>query len=492
MEKFDIFRDLAERTAGDVYLGVVGPVRTGKSTFIKRFMERLVLPGIADESMRARAHDELPQSAAGKMVMTVEPKFVPEEAVELQAGEGLNVRVRLVDCVGYKVPGARGFDDEFGPRMVRTPWAEEPMPFAEAAEIGTHKVIEEHSTIGIVVTTDGSITEIPRDEYVEAERRVVRELKEIGKPFLILLNSTAPQGRAARELARELNAEYGVGVLPVNALEMETEEVLEVLKEALYEFPLREVNVRLSRWVAALDEDHPLRLKAEEEVYGILESVARVRDLDGALAQLRSLDFVGQAALVTVGLGAGTALLEVGARPELFWEVLSGMTGLPIQGEHDIVRHMSEMAKIKVKYDKVARALQEVEESGYGIVAPGAEDIVFEEPELFRHGHRFGVRLRGSATSIHMIRTKIEAEVMPFVGTERQGSELLRYLTDEFERDPARIWNSEFLGKPVHKLVEEGLEAKLHRMPPNAQAKLQEALTRIANEGSGGLICIIL
>ncbi|MDI6871289.1 MAG: stage IV sporulation protein A [Bacillota bacterium] len=492
MEKFDIFRDLAERTAGDVYLGVVGPVRTGKSTFIKRFMELLVLPSIADDHMRVRANDELPQSAAGKMVMTVEPKFVPEEAVELSVGEGLSVRVRLVDCVGYKVPGARGFDDEFGPRMVRTPWAEEPMPFARAAEIGTRKVITEHSTIGIVVTTDGTITEIPRGDYVEAERRVIAELKEIGKPFLVLLNSTEPYSRAARDLAHQLSEEYSVGVLPINALEMEAPELLEVLREALYEFPLREVNVRLSRWVDALDDDHPLRRRAQDGIYGVLEGIARVRDLDGALTRLRELDFVSQAALVSVGLGDGAALLEVSARPELFWQVLSELTGLPVQGEHDIVRHMSAMAKVKAKYDKVAAALEEVEAKGYGIVAPTAGEIVFEEPQLFRHGHRFGVRLRASAPSIHLIKTRIEAEVMPFVGSERQGAEFLRYLTEQFEKDPARIWNSEFLGKPVHALIEEGIGAKLHRMPPNAQAKLQEALTKITNEGSGGLICIIL
>jgi stage IV sporulation protein A len=492
MEKFDIFRDLAERTAGDVYLGVVGPVRTGKSTFIKRFMELLVLPNIADERVRARAHDELPQSAAGKMVMTVEPKFVPEEAVELAVGEALSVRVRLVDCVGYKVPGARGFDDEFGPRMVRTPWAEEPMPFAEAAEIGTRKVIAEHSTIGLVVTTDASITELARDDYLEAERRVVTELKELGKPFLVLLNSTNPHSRAARDLAQALSQEYGVGVLPVNALEMDQAEVFEVLREALYEFPLREVNVRLSRWVDALDEDHPLHRKVQEGLYGLLEGVNRVRDLDGALAGLRGLDFVSQAMVVSVALGSGAVLLEVGARPELFWQVLSDLTGLPVQGEHDIVRHMSAMAKIKRKYDKVAQALEEVETNGYGIVSPTTEDIIFEEPELFRHGHRFGIRLRAAAPSVHLIKTRIEAEVMPFVGTEKQGSEFLRYLAEEFERDPARIWNSEFLGKPVHALIEEGIAAKIHRMPANAQAKLQEALTKITNEGSGGLICIIL
>lgn len=492
MEKFDIFRDLAERTAGDVYLGVVGPVRTGKSTFIKRFMELLVLPSIADENMRTRALDELPQSAAGKMVMTVEPKFIPEEAVDLAVGEGLSVRVRLVDCVGYKVPGARGFDDEYGPRMVRTPWAEAPMSFAEAAEIGTRKVIAEHSTIGVVVTTDGSITEIPRLEYLEAERRVIHELKEIGKPFVVLLNSTDPRGRGARELARAMSEEYGVGVLPINALEMDGDEVLAVLREALYEFPLREVNVRLSRWVDALDEEHPLRCAAQAGIFEVLEGITRVRDLDAALERLKALEFVGSAVLVSVGLGSGAALLEVNARAELFWQVLSDLTGLPVEGEHDIVRHMSEMAKIKIRFAKVAAALDEVEQTGYGIVMPTSDDIVFEEPQLFRHGHRFGVRLRANAPSVHMIRARIEAEVMPFVGNEKQGAELLRYLTEEFEKDPARIWNSEFLGKPVHSLVEEGLNTKLHRMPPNAQEKLQEALSKIANEGSGGLICIIL
>ncbi|MGE5509502.1 MAG: stage IV sporulation protein A [Chitinophagales bacterium] len=492
MEKFDIFRDLAERTGGDVYLGVVGPVRTGKSTFVRRFMELQVLPSIADHNVRARALDELPQSAAGKMVMTVEPKFVPEDAVELGVGDGLTVRVRLVDCVGYRVPGARGFDDELGPRMVMTPWADDPIPFAEAAEIGTRKVIAEHSTIGIVVTTDGSITDLPREDYVEAERRVVSELKAIGKPFIILLNSRDPRGRGAQELAQALAAEYGAGVLPVDALEMDSGEVLNILREALYEFPLREVNVRLSRWIDALDEGHPLRTKAQESIFGVLDEVTRVRDLDPAIARLAGLDFVSHAMLVSVALGSGAALVDVTARPDLFWQTLSEVTGLPVEGDHDIVRHMSELARIKAKYDKVASALDEVADHGYGVVSPSVEDITFEEPQLFRHGHRFGVRLRASAPTIHLIRANVYAEVMPFVGNEKQGAEMLRYLTEEFEQDPTRIWNSEFLGKPVHTLVEEGLQAKLHRMPENAQAKLQEALTKIANEGSGGLICIIL
>jgi stage IV sporulation protein A len=376
--------------------------------------------------------------------------------------------------------------------MVMTPWAEDPIPFAEAAEIGTRKVIAEHSTIGIVVTTDGSITELPREDYVEAERRVVDELKAIGKPFIVLLNSRDPRGRGAQELARELAAEYQAGVLPVDAVEMDSSEVLDVLREALYEFPLREVNVRLSRWIEALDEQHPLRTKAQESIFGVLDEVTRVRDLDPAVARLGALDFISHAMLVNVALGNGAALVDLTARPDLFWTTLSEVTGLPVEGDHDIVRHMTELARIKAKYDKVASALDEVAEHGYGVVSPAAEDITFEEPQLFRHGHRFGVRLRASAPTIHLIRANVFAEVMPFVGNERQGAEMLRYLTEEFEQDPTRIWNSEFLGKPVHTLVEEGLQTKLHRMPENAQAKLQEALTKIANEGSGGLICIII
>jgi stage IV sporulation protein A len=455
-------------------------------------METLVLPNIQDANVRARTRDELPQSGGGRMVMTVEPKFIPDEAAELIVAEGLKVRVRLVDCVGYSVSSARGFDEEMGPRMVRTPWFDEPIPFQEAAELGTRKVIDEHSTIGVVVTTDGSVTDIPRADYVPAEERVIAELSELGKPFVVLLNSAIPTAEVTRALASDLMQRYRVAVIPCDCQNMSAGELLEVLHESLYEFPIREVNVRFSRWIDSLDDTHWLKAQAQESVFNLLGEVNRIRDLNGVIGKLQLLDFVDHIVLTSVSLGTGTATVDHHAKQALFYQVLSELTGTAVEGDYDLIRIVADYGKIKKGYDKVSQALQEVAENGYGIVTPTAEDIAFDEPELFRHGHRFGVRLKASAPSIHMIRANIMTEVMPFVGTEKQGEELLRYLSEEFEKDPSRIWNSEFLGKPVHALIEEGIQSKLHRMPDNAQLKLQETLTKIINEGSGGLICIIL
>ncbi|MCL4515164.1 MAG: stage IV sporulation protein A [Firmicutes bacterium] len=491
MERFDIFKDIAERTGGDIYLGVVGPVRSGKSTFIKRFMDLLVLPKIQDANVRERTKDELPQSGTGRTIMTTEPKFIPDDAIAIQI-QNLSLRVRLVDCVGYTVPGARGYEEDSVPRMVLTPWFDEPIPFQQAAEIGTKKVITEHSTIGLVVTTDGSITDIPRQDYVQAEERVIRELKELSKPFIILLNSTHPFSSATRDLARELTEKYGVNVVPVDCLQMGDEDAIEILHKVLYEFPLREVNIRLSRWVDALDSNHWLRERAYSSVYEIIDKIERIKDVEKIVNELSGLDFSEGAVLHKAELGTGIVDIELKAKEELFYKVLAELTGLVIEGNHHLVQHLKEMSAIKRKYEKVARALEEVEENGYGVVVPSVDDIVFEEPERFRQGPRVGVKLKASAPSIHMIKTNINTEVTPFLGTEKQGEEMLRYLSEEFESNPEKIWNSDFLGKPLHELIQEGIQSKLQRIPENAHLKLQETLTKIVNEGSGGLICIIL
>lgn len=492
VDRFDVFRDITERTGGSIYIGVVGPVRTGKSTFIKRFMDLLVLPHIKDADVRSRTQDELPQSGAGRTVMTTQPHFVPDEPVPVSFGEGIQVRVRLVDCVGYAVEGAQGFEDAHGPRMVRTPWFEEEIPFQKAAEIGTRKVIEEHSTIGLVIVTDGSITDIPRGGYIPAEERVIHELRQLGKPFLVVMNTTDPTSRKAREVKADLEARYGVTVHPLNCLTMTEAEAIELLHEVLYEFPIREIGVKLPDWVAELSSDHPLTQTYLSAVKAGIEHVNTVRDVERLAHELSDLDQVEGARLTYVDMGQGKATISVSVRESLFYEVLAELTGFEITGNHHLIRLMRELSIAKREYDKLAEALDQVAENGYGIVAPRIEDITFDEPEIIRKGGQFGVRLRASAPSIHMVRASIMTEVTPFVGTEKQGEELARYFTEEFEKDPARVWNSDFLGKSLQDLIREGIQSKLYRMPENAQRKLQETLTKIINEGSGGLICIIL
>jgi len=492
VERFDIFKDMAERTGGSIYVGVVGPVRTGKSTFIKRFMDLMVLPNIQDEYVLARTRDELPQSGSGRTIMTTEPKFVPDEPVELSLGDGITFRIRLVDCVGYAVDGALGYIDDTGPRMVRTPWLADEISFQEAAEIGTRKVISEHSTLGLVVLTDGSITDIPREGYLNAEERVIRELQEQQKPFMVLLNSRHPEAEATQELARELEQRYGVTVMAVDCLNLSEGDIMDILHEMLYEFPVREVSVRVSEWIDELPGDYWLRKEYETAVYQIFEEIERLRDIDVAVQKLAEYDFVDRVTLSSMDLGTGSALIDVEAPRSLFYKVLEELTGFEVTGDHHLLRLMKELTQAKREYDKVAEALASVRARGYGIVNPSYEDISFDEPELFRQGRNFGVRLKATAPSIHLVRAEIETEVTPFVGTEKQGEELVRYLSDEWEKDPAKVWSSEFLGKPLQDLVREGINSKLHRMPDTAQLKLQETLSRIINEGSGGLICIIL
>jgi stage IV sporulation protein A len=491
MENFDLFRDIAERTGGDIYIGAVGPARTGKSTFIKKFMEALVLPNIADPYERERTKDALPQSGGGRTIMTTEPKFIPDEAVEVAIKDNVKVNVRMVDCVGYTVPGALGYEEDNGPRMVLTPWFDYEIPFQEAAEIGTRKVIAEHSTIGLVILTDGTITDIPRENYIEAEQRVINELKELQKPFLVILNSTRPNSKDARELAAKLEGEYDVPVIPVNCAELSQEDIYAILQEVLYEFPVKEVNITLPKWVEELDSRHWLRVKFEDAVHEVVQYVRRLRDIDRAIDELNSYEFVEEVILHDMDLGTGLAVVEMTARSELFYQILEEITGVSLEGQHTLLRLMKQYVVAKREWDKVADGIEQVRATGYGIVPPVLDEMVLEEPEVIRQGTRFGVRLKAIAPSIHLIRTDVKAEISPIIGTEKQSEEFITYLMSEFEGDPAKIWRSQIFGKSLNDLVRESIAGKLHAMPENAQQKMQETLTKIVNEGNGGLICII-
>ncbi len=492
MKERDIFHDIAERTGGDIYLGVVGPVRSGKSTFITRFMEKIVLANIENPNERDRAKDELPQSGAGRMIMTTEPKFIPNEAVEIIIREGLKMRVRLVDCVGYTVPGALGYQDGEGPRMVRTPWFEESIPFEEASEIGTRKVINEHATIGIVVTTDGSITEIPREDYLEAEERVIWELKELGKPFVVLLNTTHPLAEETLTLAGELEAVYNVPVLPVDCLNLDEEDILQILEEALYEFPVTEVNVNLPYWVDDLEADYWLREHLEGVVHGAIEKVQRLRDINTAIAMLKKDEHVYRVALKDMDLGTGSAQIDMWLKSKFFYQALQETSGLDISGEQDILRWLRELAAIKKEWDKISYGIQEVRTSGYGVVTPTEEEMELAEPELIKQGGRSGVRLKAAAPSYHFVRADITTEITPLIGTEKQCEDLVNYIMEGFEDDPQSIWKTNVFGKSLSELVREGIQSKLYRMPENAQVKLQQTIERIVNDGGGGIICIII
>ncbi|MCQ2353550.1 MAG: stage IV sporulation protein A [Clostridia bacterium] len=492
MTDASIYRDIAGRTGGNVYIGVVGPVRTGKSTFIKRFMESLVLPNITEGYDRDRARDELPQSAAGKTVMTTEPKFIPDEAVEINPGGVGKLRVRMIDCVGYVVPEALGVLENGQPRLVRTPWSEDPVPFIEAAETGTRKVIKEHSTVGMVVTTDGSIADIPREAYIESEERVVRELRELGKPFAVILNSAKPSSDAAVALGHELESKYGVPVALVNCLDLDSEDIQNILAMVLNEFPVTEVTVSLPDWIAALPEDHEIRRSVGDSVRECAAGAKKIGEIDDAFAGLEKNEYISDAKIKNVDLGTGKAEIVCEMRRGLYYDVLGQMTGFSIKSEEEMFALLCELAEVKKKFDKIDRALSDAEDRGYGIVMPDVSELHLEEPEIVRHSGGYGVKLRASAQSIHMIRANIETEISPVVGTEQQSEDLVKYLLHEFEESPAQIWESNIFGKSLYELVNEGLHSKLEHMPDDARTKLSETLERIINEGSGGLICILL
>ena len=492
MERIDIFKDISKRTNGDVYLGIVGAVRTGKSTFIKKFMELVVLPNIVDESERARAHDELPQSAAGKTIMTTEPKFVPNQAVTVNVEEGLDVNVRLVDCVGYAVDSAKGFEDENGPRMIDTPWYEDPIPFHDAAEIGTRKVIQEHSTIGVIITTDGTIGEIDRSDYQGAEEKIVEELKEVGKPFIMVVNSKKPTSKETELLRQDLTEKYDIPVLAMSIESMTEHDVYSVMRESLYEFPVLEVNVNLPSWVMVLKEDHWLRENYQEAIHETVKNIKRLRDVNDIVGDFSQYDYISKANLAHMELGEGIAEIDLHAPDYLYDQVLKEIVGEEIRGKDHLLELMQDFAHAKREYDQISDALQMVKQTGYGIAAPSVEDMMLDEPEIIRQGSRYGVRLKADAPSIHMIKVEVESEFAPIIGTEQQSEELVRYLMQDFEEDPLSIWESDIFGRSLSSIVREGIQAKIALMPENARYKLKDTLERIINEGSGGLIAIIL
>lgn len=492
MSEYNVYADIAKRTGGDVYVGVVGPVRTGKSTFIKRFMDALVIPNISDEHKKERAIDELPQSAAGRTIMTTEPKFVPNEAVDIDLGENAHIKVRMIDCVGYMVDGAAGSMEDGTPRMVQTPWFENQIPFTQAAELGTKKVICDHCTIGLVVTSDGSITDIERESYEEPEKRVIDELKKIGKPFALLLNSRNPDGEEAQCLKKELEEKYGVSVMAVDCATLNRSDINEIVKTVLFEFPVSEIEIDVPRWLEGLSENHALKKSLYDAVMPLIGEVSGVKDVKKICEGLKSYDFVKNARIENMVLGSGKAEISLNTPDELFYNVLGELSGLKIGGEEEMIETICSLSKIKDEYDKISYALDEVRRTGYGIVSPGVDELVLEEPEIVKQGSRYGVKLRASAPSIHMIRADIETEVSPVVGSEKQSEELVSYLMSEFDTDPKKIWESNIFGKSLHELVNAGLHNKLTRMPDDARQKLQETLQKIVNEGSGGLICIIL
>ncbi len=491
MANKSIYEDIALRTGGNIYLGIVGPVRTGKSTFIKQFMDKLVMPNISEEYEKERAKDELPQASSGRTIMTTEPKFIPEKAVNINIDNCANMNVRLIDCVGYIVPSSLGYIENDQPRMVNTPWYNEPIPFNMAAEIGTQKVIEEHSTIGLVITTDGSISDIPRDEYMEAEDRVINELKQINKPFIVLLNCLDPQEQSAIDTAESISKKHHIPVIPVNCLDLTQNDIKQILSRILYEFPVKEINVNFPKWINSLPINHWLRSDLIRSLKSA-EGVCHVRDLNLFGVCLEKSENTTGCKVNNIDFGHGRAEVAIEVNPELFYKVLAENTGLVINDEMELMKSITELSSIKKEYMRVKDALDEVEATGYGIVMPSIEELSLEEPEIVKQGGRYGVRLRASAPSIHLMKANITTEVSPIVGSEKQSEDLIMYLLNEFEEDPVKIWDSNIFGKSLHELVNEGLHTKLARMPIDARMRVQETIERVINDGCNGLVCIIL
>ena len=487
-----IYHDISQRTDGNIYIGVVGPVRSGKSTFISRFMQSVVIPNIDSSFRKERAIDELPQGAAGKTIMTTEPKFVPEDAISIQLEDNTFMNVRLIDCVGYIVPSAIGYIENEQPRMVMTPWFDTEIPFNMAAEVGTQKVINEHSTIGLVITTDGSISDIPRAEYEEAEQRVIEELTHINKPFAVILNCQNPKSRESIAFADEMREKYGKPVIALNCLEIGEQEIKDILTEILLQFPVKEINIRIPKWLTVLDKEHWLKREVFSALKASAAKISAIGEIKGITCKLSDCEYISGCNVEEIDLGKGAGFVRVEIKNELFYRILGEATGLELHDEGDLMPCMIELAAVKKKYEKVKAALDEVQATGYGIVMPGIDELSLEEPEIVKQGGKYGVRLRAQAPSIHMMAANIETEVAPIVGSERQSEELIHYLLKEFEENPTKIWESNIFGKSLHELVNEGLHNKLYRMPADARQKLQETIERIINEGCGGLICIIL
>ena len=492
MDQKNLYRDIAGRCEGDIYIGVVGPVRTGKSTFIKRFMELLVLPNIENANRRERAQDELPVSGAGRTITTTEPKFVPNEAVEVHLRDQAAFRVRLVDCVGYLIDGALGVSEGEETRMVRTPWFDHDIPFEDAAEIGTRKVIQEHAAVGVVVTTDGTVTELPREAYEAAEERVILELKALGKPFVIVLNTLNPEGAQAQALRKTLSDRYDVAVSAMNVDSARLSEINDLMESLLFEFPLTEIRLDVPGWLSALDANHYLVesvMAAARDAAGQME---RVRDYRKLIETANANEYIDEMRATRIRLNEGAVEMKAEMADGLFFRVLGEASGQQVEGEEHLLKLMKELVDAKREYDRVKDALESVKETGYGLVPPEMDELTLEEPEIIRQGTRFGVRLKAGAPSLHMIRVDIETEVSPIVGTEKQSEELVQSLVGSFESDPKSLWETEIFGRTLNELVKEGLSGKLMRMPDDVRMKVQKSLSKIINEGNGGMICILL
>lgn len=491
MEQFDLYQDISARTGGDIYIGVVGPVRTGKSTFIKRFMETAVIPNIDNVYKRERARDELPQSGSGRTVMTVEPKFVPEEAVAVSAA-GSSARVRLIDSVGYLIDGAMGQMEDGSPRMVTTPWFDHEITMNEAAELGTKKVIAEHSTVGIVVTTDGTVTDLPRESYLEAESRAVTELKALGKPFVVVINTAEPDSSAAQGMKSQLERQYGITCIAKNCIQLSQQDITDIFDALLMEFPMTELDVFLPDWVESLADDHPLKTDAWQALMESAKAVIKLKDADKTAVSAAAVENVSRAEVSHRDLAKGVAVLSLDYPRELFYQILSEKTGMEVAGDGDLMELLEKMGSIEKEYSRVQGALEQVKAVGYGIVMPDTQEMTLQTPEIIKSGGSYGVKLKASAPSIHMIRADIETEISPMVGSEQQSEELIKYLLSEYEGDTEKLWDSNIFGKSLYELINEGLTTKLKKMPDEARMKLKDTLGRIINEGSGGLICIIL
>ncbi len=492
MTNTSIYKDIADRTGGDIYIGIVGPVRSGKSTFIKRFMESLVLPNIESDYERNRANDELPQSASGRTIMTTEPKFIPENGVDVSLDDAVNFKVRMIDCVGYIVPSSIGYIENEQPRMVMTPWYDEPVPFNMAAELGTQKVINEHSTVGLLVTTDGSISDIPREEYEEAEERVVNELKAIDKPFVILLNCIDPKSESAINMAKSLTQKYEIPVIPINCIDLSESEIKKIIAKVLYEFPVKEIAVQMPSWVSYLDPEHWLKSALCDSVLTSCKKITRIREINKLINDICDCDYVEGSDVGKIDLGSGCADVTVKLQNSLFYKIITETSGLNIDNDETLINNIKELAEIKREYERFRDAINQVEATGYGIVMPTIDELTLQEPEIMKQGSRYGVRLRASAPSIHLMKADITTEVNPIVGSEKQSEDLVMSLLKDFEEDPIKIWDSNIFGKSLNELVNEGLHTKLARMPEDARVRLQETLERVINEGCSGLICIIL
>ena len=488
----DIYSDIATRTDGDIYIVVVGPVRTGKSTFIKQFIENFVIPNIESDYRKERAIDELPQSSGGKTIMTTEPKFIPEEAVEVALDGGAKFNVRMIDCVGYIIPSAIGYFENEMPRMVVTPWFDAEVPFNMAAEVGTQKVITEHSTIGLVVTTDGTITDLPRDEYEECEERVIAELQNINKPFVVLMNSVYPDSVEVQQLCRELSEKYKTTVIPINCLELSEADIKNILTQVLYAFPIKEINIEMPSWINSLDKGHWLKEAVFSHIRSAASQLTNLRQINTCADEIALCDQVTESRVKSIDLGSGSAVISVGIHQDLFFKIIGEATGLTIENESDLMPQILELVRIKNKFSKFAEALNQVEETGYGIVMPSMDELSLEEPEVIKQGGKYGIRLKAAAPSIHMMKATINTEVAPIVGSEKQSEELVLYMLNDFEESPQKIWESNIFGKSLHELVNEGLHAKLAKLPYDARMRLKETVERMINEGCSGLICFIL